>query len=67
MQGDVLAEDRAVRQRNGFSSFFSTSSRLKGGIRKVPVFTAHRAAWSDVEERVNLAIRKGLLEDRGVG
>lgn len=65
MQGDVLAEDRVVSAAERVFEFFLNQSRLKSGIRKSRFSPRTGLPWSDVEQRVDLAIRKGLLEDRG--
>ncbi|MEE4218028.1 MAG: radical SAM family heme chaperone HemW [Xanthomonadales bacterium] len=65
MRGDVLAEDRTVSAPERIFEFFLNQSRLKGGIRKSQFSPRTGLPWSDVEERVDLAVGKGLLEDRG--
>lgn len=65
MQGDALAEDRIVSPPERIFEFFLNQSRLKGGIRKSQFSPRTGLPWSEVVDRVDLAVGKGLLEDRG--
>ena len=65
MQGDAPAEDRTVSAPERIFEFFLNQSRLKGGIRKSQFSPRTGLPWSEVVDRVDLAVGKGLLEDRG--
>lgn len=63
MQGDALAEDRVVSAPERIFEFFLNQSRLKHGIRKSQFSPRTGLPWSEVVDRVDMAIDKGLLED----
>lgn len=65
MRADVLAEDKIVSASERVFEFFLNQSRLKGGILKSQFPPRTGLPWSEVVDRVDLAVGKGLLEDRG--
>ena len=64
-EGDVLAEDLAIGPGERVFEFFLNQLRLREGVSK-PMFAARTGLpWDEVLGRVELAVARGLLEDRG--
>jgi len=64
-QGDAVAEDRAVGISDRVFEYFLNQLRLRDGVRKADFPGRTGAHWQDVDDRVALAIDRGLLEDHG--
>ena len=62
---DALAEDRSIEPEDRIFEFFLNQLRLRKGVRKSQFMPRTGLAWETVLERVDTAIEKGLLEDRG--
>lgn len=65
MDADVLAEDLAIGPGERVFEFFLNQLRLREGVRKSMFSPRTGLPWSEVLGRVELALEKGLLEDRG--
>lgn len=64
-RGDVLAEDRQLSSEERIFEFFLNQLRLRAGVDKSQFGPRTGLPWQSVEERVRLAVARGLLEDDG--
>lgn len=64
-EGSALAEDRSIEASDRIFEFFLNQLRLRAGVRKSQFLPRTGLDWGQVRERIETAVEKGLLEDRG--
>lgn len=64
-EGGSIAEDRLLEPSERVFEFFLNQLRLRGGVNKKHFRPRTGMDWGEVEERVRIAVDKGLLRDKG--
>ena len=63
-QGAPLAEEREINPQDRVFEFFLNQLRLRHGVRKVDFSNRTGLPWRVVSDRVEEAVRRGLLDER---